>query len=138
MSDQVPVKILYTNHRGETAVRRIVPFHPFGESPWSFGETRWHPVAQWLLSAIDVDRDVRRYFAQAGIRAWGDEAVEAALAANSPGRVLEAADTPGNIGPGDVALTIAWPDGSETVEHVSDNAAAVLGYRPAEGDALTA
>ncbi len=44
-------------------------------------------------------------------------------------RIIEAADTPASIGPGDLALTIAWPDGSETVEHVSEKAAALLGYQ---------
>ncbi len=44
-------------------------------------------------------------------------------------RVIEAADTPASIGPGDLALTIAWADGSETVEHVSEKAAALLGYQ---------
>jgi hypothetical protein len=43
-------------------------------------------------------------------------------------KIIEAADTPGSIGPGDIALTIQWPDGTETVEHVSEQAARVLGY----------
>ena len=46
-----------------------------------------------------------------------------------PHRILEAANTLN----GEWALTIAWPDRTETVEIVGDNAAAALGYVP-EGD----
>jgi hypothetical protein len=41
-------------------------------------------------------------------------------------KIIEAANTL----TGDWALTIQWPDGTETVEIVSDNAAALLGYVP--------
>jgi hypothetical protein len=44
-------------------------------------------------------------------------------------KIIEAADTPMSIGLGDLALTISWPDGSETVEHVSEQAAKLLGYQ---------
>lgn len=56
--------ILYTNHRGETATRRIVP-----ERVW-FGSTRWHPEPQWLLDAKDIDRRDRRSFALRDILSW--------------------------------------------------------------------
>jgi hypothetical protein len=58
------VPILYTNYRGETALRRI---HP--KRIW-FGGTDWHPENQWLMDADDVDRDVERTFAMKDIRAW--------------------------------------------------------------------
>lgn len=44
------VTVRYTNHRGETALRRIVPLH------FRYGSTLWHPEAQWLLEVLDVDR----------------------------------------------------------------------------------
>ncbi|MBN8625810.1 MAG: hypothetical protein J0M17_10000 [Planctomycetes bacterium] len=58
------VSILYTNYRGETALRRV---HP--KRIW-FGGTDWHPEPQWLLDATDVERNVERTFAMKDIRAW--------------------------------------------------------------------
>jgi hypothetical protein len=60
------VAILYTNHRGETATRRVTP-----ERIW-FGETKWHEGEQWFLDAIDEDRPgrYRRSFAMRGIQKW--------------------------------------------------------------------
>lgn len=55
------IKITYTNHRNETAVRLIEPM-----SIW-FGTTEWHPTEQWFLKAKDVERDVRRDFAMVHI-----------------------------------------------------------------------
>jgi hypothetical protein len=39
-------------------------------------------------------------------------------------KIIEAADTLD----GGLALTIEWPDGKETIELVSENAARILGY----------
>lgn len=59
------VRILYTNYKDETAYRNIVP-----ERIW-FGATRWHPEAQWLLDAFDIEKDALRNFAMKDIREWG-------------------------------------------------------------------
>lgn len=58
------VSILYTNYRGETAVRRIIP-----RKIW-FGKTDWHPEDQWLLDAVDVEKGAERSFALKDIRSW--------------------------------------------------------------------
>jgi predicted DNA-binding transcriptional regulator YafY len=58
------VQIVYTNYRQETTSRRIVP-----ERIW-FGSTPWHPHPQWLLDALDVDKQEQRSFAVADIKAW--------------------------------------------------------------------
>jgi hypothetical protein len=58
------VIIRYTNHRGETANRRIVPIGI------RFGSTEWHPEQQWLLEAFDLDRDATRSFAMRDILEW--------------------------------------------------------------------
>lgn len=58
------VNIVYTNYRGETSVRRIVP-----KRIW-FGKTDWHPDEQWLLDAHDVEKNAERSFALRDIRAW--------------------------------------------------------------------
>ncbi len=44
------MRILYTNYRGETGYRDIVP-----QEIW-FGATQWHPEEQWLLDAHDVEK----------------------------------------------------------------------------------
>jgi predicted DNA-binding transcriptional regulator YafY len=58
------IRILYTNHRGETAVRRIVP-----KRVW-FGRTEWHPEPQWLLEAFDLERQAMRSYALKEIRSF--------------------------------------------------------------------
>lgn len=49
--------VRYTNYRGEESVRRIAP-----QRYW-YGSTKWHPQPQWLVDALDVDRNVVRSFA---------------------------------------------------------------------------
>lgn len=52
-----PVKVIYTNYRGETATRTIRP------RAMRFGTSEWHPEPQWLLEAFDIDKNERREFA---------------------------------------------------------------------------
>jgi len=61
------VKILYTNYRGETAVRSIIP-----HKVW-FGGTDWHPGAQWILDAFDVEKGADRSFALKDVKSWSVE-----------------------------------------------------------------
>lgn len=58
------VTIVYHNHRGETARRSIIPLG------LRFAATGWHPQAQWLLEAYDVDKQAARSFAVADISVW--------------------------------------------------------------------
>lgn len=58
------VSIVYTNYKGETAIRKIIP-----EKIW-FGKTEWHPEDQWLMDAYDVDKKANRSFALKDIRVW--------------------------------------------------------------------
>ncbi len=58
------VAIVYTNYRGETAERQIVP-----QKLW-FGSTEYHPEKQWLLDAFDVDKNAERTFAVKDIENW--------------------------------------------------------------------
>jgi predicted DNA-binding transcriptional regulator YafY len=60
------VGIVYTNYRGETARRRIIP-----QRLW-FGATKWHPDEQWLLDAIDVEKKSQRSFALRDIQTYLD------------------------------------------------------------------
>lgn len=56
--------INYTNYRGETADRQIVPI-----KVW-FGSTEYHPEPQWLLDAFDVGKQAERSFALRDIKNW--------------------------------------------------------------------
>lgn len=62
--EPMDVEILYRNHRGEEARRRIKPI-----ALW-FGSTDWHPEEQWLLGAFDYSRNSRRDFSMAEIKEW--------------------------------------------------------------------
>lgn len=64
MTEERTVRILYTNYRGETSLRQIVP------ERIHFASTEWHPEPQWLLDAFDVDKKATRSFAMKDIRAW--------------------------------------------------------------------
>jgi predicted DNA-binding transcriptional regulator YafY len=63
------VTIRYTNWRGETADRRIIPH----AGTLRFAATDYHPDAQWVFDAWDVDRAAVRTFALASVRAWTPE-----------------------------------------------------------------
>lgn len=58
------VKICYTNYKGETAIREIIPLQIW------YGSTEYHPEEQWLLEAYDVDKQASRSFSLKDIRAW--------------------------------------------------------------------
>ncbi len=58
------VIIDYTNWRGERGLRRILPIEVF------FGINEFHPGEQWLLKAIDLDKNVERVFAMKDIHSW--------------------------------------------------------------------
>ena len=58
------VVLLYTNHRGETAMRRVLPMAVV------FSATEWYPEEQWLLIAYDFDRRDQRHFAMRQIHGW--------------------------------------------------------------------
>jgi predicted DNA-binding transcriptional regulator YafY len=58
------VKLVYTNHRGETAERSVLPI-----KMW-FGNTAWHGADQWLLEAHDVEKGETRSFAVRDIVRW--------------------------------------------------------------------
>jgi hypothetical protein len=58
------VRILYTNWKGQVSWRRILP------TGLMFGSTEWHPAEQWLLEAVDLDKDAPRTFAIKDIVRW--------------------------------------------------------------------
>lgn len=58
------VTIRYTNYRGETGIRRIIPIEI------RFIATQWHPEAQWVMEAYDVEKGGQRSFAIKDILDW--------------------------------------------------------------------
>ena len=58
------VKILYTNYRGETKIRKIVP------KEIVFISNEWHKEKQWCLIALDLDKQAERTFACKDIKSW--------------------------------------------------------------------
>jgi predicted DNA-binding transcriptional regulator YafY len=64
------VSILYRNWKGEVAWRRIVPLSI------SFESSQWHPVPQWIMRALDIDKEAERSFAIADIQNWKPSSVK--------------------------------------------------------------
>jgi len=64
MKDPKVIQMIYTNYRGETAERTILP-----EKIW-FGSTEWHPEPQWLLEAFDLEKQEKRAFSLKDIKKW--------------------------------------------------------------------
>lgn len=60
------VTINYTNYRGETADRNIIPKGIF------FGTTKFHKDKQWMLHAFDVEKQELRDFALRDIHNWSE------------------------------------------------------------------
>ena len=63
-SFRAAVRIDYTNYRGERAWRWVLP------KRIEFGWNEWHQEPQWLLTALDLDKDAEREFAMKDIHAW--------------------------------------------------------------------
>lgn len=60
------VKMIYTNYRGETNIRLVIP-----ERVW-FGTSDHHEGQQWFLDAVDVEKEAVRSFALKDVRCWLD------------------------------------------------------------------
>lgn len=57
LGQREPMTFRYTNWRGETAARRVIPFF------YSYKATGYHPGPQWVLTAFCLDRGDLRDFA---------------------------------------------------------------------------
>ena len=57
------VTILYTNYKGETRYREIIP------KSIEFKATNWHKEEQWILNAYDLEKEDDRGFALKDIKA---------------------------------------------------------------------
>ena len=64
MKDDKQISIIYTNYKGKTSQRNIIPNRII------FSSNKWHKEQQWLLIAHDVDKKVDRVFAMKDIHKW--------------------------------------------------------------------
>ena len=67
MEQSKTVTIVYTNYKGVTATRRIVPIEIL------FGHNEWHTEEQWLMRALDLEKNAERTFALKDIKSWEAE-----------------------------------------------------------------
>ncbi len=58
------IKILYTNWKGKTCIRYILPI-----KLW-YGSTKWHKQESWLLQAMDLEKNAKRDFVMKDILKW--------------------------------------------------------------------
>lgn len=58
----IKVKVLYTNWKGETRAREIIPVRLW------YGSTKWHPEDQYLLEAVDCEDNRSKDFALLGLK----------------------------------------------------------------------
>jgi len=63
MEQNKTVTIVYTNYKGVTGTRRIVPIEIL------FGHNEWHTEDQWLMRALDLEKNAERTFALKDIKA---------------------------------------------------------------------
>jgi hypothetical protein len=63
--------VLYTNYKGETSWRRVVPLRV------RYGSNEWHPEPQWLLDVWDSDKAAERTLAMKDCKEWRGAAPEA-------------------------------------------------------------
>lgn len=72
----------YTNYKGETAIRNIMPVTLY------YGSNEWHPEEQWLLIAWDSEKKALRTFALKGFEEGAKKlAVEKVVDADLPKEV---------------------------------------------------
>lgn len=64
MNENRIVTILYTNYKGKTALRRVIP------KSIMYSHNEWHTKDQWLMLAFDVEKNAERTFALKDVKAW--------------------------------------------------------------------
>lgn len=61
-NEEQKIKVLYTNWRGETGIRNIIPVKIY------YGSTEWHKENGWLMEAYDLDRKAIRVYSMKDIK----------------------------------------------------------------------
>lgn len=137
MSDNRKLKLTYTNWRGETAERTIVPL-----SVW-YGSTEWHPEPQWLLKAYDMEKGAQRDFALADFGHRAPSPAATVLAAEMQRRAVERAKADAEMCMESAAKAEAEghdsaADQDRQAAHVARGIAAAIRALPLPGDPLPA
>lgn len=65
-----PLVFMYTNWRGESGLRRAHPRRVY------WGSTDWHPAPQWLMEALDADKQAVRVFAMQDMMPYTERTVQ--------------------------------------------------------------
>ncbi len=60
-----PLTFTYSNHKGITSSRKVMPINLY------WGSTEYHEEYQWLLKAFDLDKNEIRVFAVRDIISFG-------------------------------------------------------------------
>jgi ribonuclease HI len=100
------ITINYTNHRGETRPRHIIPIELW------FGVSEWHDGEQWFLRALDIDKDQNRDFALLSVQSINSLEPTSEIAESTKGPVLKEAKlftdggSRGNPGPSAIGYVI--------------------------------
>lgn len=80
LRDATPLHLTYTNWRGETSVRRIVPL----AAP-HLGTTDWHSEPGWLWRVFDCDKQAEREFALSSFACVAPQSTPASPASSGTG-----------------------------------------------------
>ena len=64
MDSDKTVQIVYTNYKGATGTRHVIPIEIL------FGHNEWHTEDQWLMRAFDIEKSAERTFALKDIQSW--------------------------------------------------------------------
>ena len=61
------VRFTYTNNRGQTGTRRVIPLGI------AYDRNEWNTEPQWLMTGWDLDRQAIRVYAMRLIRDWAPD-----------------------------------------------------------------
>lgn len=106
--------ITYTNHRGDTRDRRVIPINTW------FGESDWHDGEQWFLKAYDTEKEAERDFALLSIQQIKPfEDLPSESFSQAPGlkeaKLFTDGGSRGNPGPSALGYAIVDPNTDEVV-----------------------
>jgi hypothetical protein len=79
---QTVFHLVYVNWKGERRERAVAPSRLF------WGSTEWHPEPQWLVEALDVEKQTQRTFALTGFTWLGQAKLRAYFRSLSSAEVL--------------------------------------------------
>lgn len=64
MGDKKVVTLVYTNWKGETKERHVIPERVY------WGHTEWHKEDQFLMECFDLNKQAKRTYALNCVKKW--------------------------------------------------------------------